>query len=228
MLRPAAVAIACVAAAAAGTVALVISLDGSPQATNAADGAPSGQVAVPGAQGNASLNDASAHPASFSRTPVAGPAPSSVTRQGIAKAVVALPAAHRGAVSVWAAGPGGRALTSLTSQLSAVTQLGGVGLYTTMKQECSTLAIDVASARAAVPIPDAGMQAAYGRALSQLGSAASTCRSAIQSWPEGNEDIQTHVSQPLLRNALASLAAGAHQLYLGTQQIRMLHQRPAA
>jgi hypothetical protein len=223
--RAVVVAAACAAAAVAGTVFLVVSQGNSTADAGQPGAIASGEVAVPGAQGNAHLSDTSARP--VAQAPKAGAVPSSITSLGIDKAVVPLPAGHRSAVSAWAAGRGGSALSSLTVQLSDVTQLGGSGMFATMKQECGVLAADVASAQAAAPIPDAAMQAAYVRALSQVDRGASTCRSAITSWPEGNEDIQTHVNQPLLHSALASLASGARQLYLSTQQVRMLHQRQA-
>jgi hypothetical protein len=186
-----------------------------------ASGVPAGQVAVPGAQGNGgALNAVSAKPASA--RPAAA-IPASITTQGISRDVVPLPPAQHHAVAAWATGHGGAALTSLTSQLGTVAQLGGEGLYATMRQECGQLLTDVATARASAPIPSPAMQAAYSRSLSQVTSAATNCRTAIKSWSEGSEDIQTHVNQALLHSSLSGLAAAAHQLYLGTQQIRMLH-----
>jgi hypothetical protein len=223
LVRPVVISAACLVVAAVITVVVIASGHHGAGTTTQASGILAGQVAVPGAQGNGNLNAASAKSAG---TPSARPAaaiPASITTQGISKNVVPLPAAQHHAVAAWAAGHGGAALASLTNQLGTVAQLGGEGLYATMRQECGDLLTDAATARASAPIPNTGMQAAYSRSLSQVTSAATSCRAAIKSWAEGSEDIQTHVNQTLLRSSLAGLAAAAHQLYLGTQQIRMLH-----
>jgi hypothetical protein len=224
LIRPAAIAAGCVLVAAVVSVIVIASQHGSSTAGQAG-GAASGQVPVPAAQGNSQLSRSAAQPDGVASPQPAAAAPASVTAAGISRAVVPLPPAHRHEVRRWAAGPGGAALTSLTSQLSTVTQLGGAGLYASMRQDCGDLLTAVSGARAAAPIPDAGMQEGYGRSLTRVAAAATGCRLAIRSWPEGNEDIQTHVDKAQLRTSLAGLSAGAHQLYLATEQIRMLTNR---
>lgn len=223
LIRPLAISVACVVAAAVISIVVIAVGHHGAGAAAQANGIPSGQVAVPGAQGNGNLNGVSAKPADASSARPAAAIPATITTQGISRNVVPLPGAQHHAVAMWAGGPGGAALTSLTSQLATVAQLGGEGSYTTMRQDCGNLLAAVATARSSAPIPDSAMQAAYSRSLSQVASAASSCRAAIRSWAEGSEDIQTHVNQALLRTSMTDFAAAAHQLYLGTQQIRMLH-----
>jgi len=222
LIRPAAIAAACVVVAAIVSIVAISSHHGS-RPESQAGGVPSGQFPVPAAQGASHLSTSAAQPSSAASPQPAAAAPASVTADGISTAVVPLPPAHRREVRRWAAGPGGGALSSLTSQLSTVAQVGGVGQYATMTQDCLDLMAAVSRARAAAPIPDTRMQQAYSQSLTQVDGAAITCRSAIRSWSEGVEDIQTHVDQGLLRRSLAGLAAGAHQLYLATEQVRMLH-----
>jgi hypothetical protein len=189
----------------------------SPVAATVA-GSQSGGATSPG---RGRVNGAAAKPIAGARPAKA--AAVSVTADGISTATVPLPPAHKHAVARWNSGPGGAALAAVTTQLGTVSQIGGAGLFATMKQGCATLGTDVAQAQAAVPIPDPAMQKAYRHSLAELATAAATCRSAITSWPEGDEDIQTHENKPLLRTSVAEMSTGSKQLYLATERIRMLH-----
>jgi hypothetical protein len=220
LVRPGAIALACVVVAAIVSVFAFTSHGSSKPVTAAAAGTQPGAATSPGT-GHGHVNGSAAQPGAGGRPAKA--AAVAVTADGISKAAVPLPPAHKHAVTRWNSGPGGAALAVVTNQLGTVSQTGGAGLFATMKQGCATLGTDIAAAQAATAIPDPGMQKAYRHALAQLATAAATCRSAITSWPEGDEDIQTHENKPLLQTAVAEMSAGARRLYLATEHIRMLH-----
>jgi hypothetical protein len=220
LVRPGAIALACVVVAAIVSVFAFTSHGSSKPspATAAAAGTQPGAATSPG---TGHVNGSAAQPGAGARPAKA--AAVAVTADGISKAAVPLPPAHKHAVARWNSGPGGAALAVVTNQLGTVSQIGGAGLFATMKQGCATLGTDIAAAQAAAAIPDPAMQKAYRHALAQLATAAATCRSAITSWPEGDEDIQTHENKPLLQTAVAEMSAGARRLYLATEHVRMLH-----
>jgi hypothetical protein len=145
-----------------------------------------------------------------------------VTSDGINKTALRWPPRLRHKMVRWAHGPGGAALTSLTTELGQAMQAGGMKLYPQMRQVCVSLAGSVAAARAAPPIPDAAMQRVYARTLVGIARAAATCRRAISSHPSGDEDTETHVNQALLKRSRLRFAAMSARLYRATAEIRPL------
>jgi hypothetical protein len=101
-------------------------------------------------------------------------------------------------------------------------QAAAVKLYPSMKLTCVKLASDIRAAQAAPPIPDAGMQRLYTRALAGLSSAAADCRHAISTDPSGDETLDIHLNKAQLSRAQAGFTTASKRIYNATARIQAL------
>jgi len=125
----------------------------------------------------------------------------------------------------WDAGRRGAALAAVSADVGNASQAAGLKLYAPMRLACVSLGTAVTDAKAEPPIPDAGMQQLYARALATLASAAADCRAGISAHPYGDEDIQTHENSAALGRSASELAAGTRELYLATVKISAVTRR---
>ena len=146
-----------------------------------------------------------------------------VTSDGVAKSALQWPPQLKHQILQWRAGPGGKALTTVESQMGNAMQTAGLKLYARMKMTCAELASDIGTAQARPPIPYPAMQRLYAKALGRLSTAAADCRSAISVRPKGDEDISIHVDQALLSQSRLEFAAASTVLYRSTAQIQSVH-----
>ena len=123
-------------------------------------------------------------------------------------------------IKSWKAGPGGKALNRVTTQAADVQMAQATGQYTEMPQYCGALTGAVQSALAAPAIPDSGMQAKYGAALTAFKSAARNCTTAITVSLEGIEDTVTHVNHAEINLSMSELKTGLTDLYIATEMLR--------
>jgi hypothetical protein len=137
---------------------------------------------------------------------------------------IPLPTYAQPAVKTWKAGPGGAALTAVTTQAGAVSQAEGLKEYVEMKSACADLASGVTAARDAPAIPDSAMQVLYQKALTSLATAAGQCKTAIFEQPEGEEYVATTENSSALRAAAAALSSGSKYLFQATGEIAALDQ----
>ena len=118
-----------------------------------------------------------------------------------------VPAKLAAALRTWNSGPGGRALSQISTEVGIALQAGGLRTYVTMKSACANLEMSVSAAGTSSPIPDAAMQSQYQAALSVLAKAAADCRSAISAQPEG-ESMSTKEDPAVLHLAQSELSSG--------------------
>jgi hypothetical protein len=146
-----------------------------------------------------------------------------VTSDGVAKSALQWPPQLKHQVLRWKAGPGGKALATVESQMGSAMQTAGLKLYAPMKMTCADLASDIGAAQAGPPIPYPAMQQLYAKALGRLSTAAADCRSAISVRPQGDENTSIHVDQALLSQSRLEFADGSKVLYRATAQIQSVH-----
>jgi hypothetical protein len=125
-------------------------------------------------------------------------------------------------VATWKAGPGGAALTSLTSQVGNVLMAHAVGQFVQMRRLCVSLASDVKASSTQSAIPDPAMQNLYNKALTSLSAGAAKCESAVSSHQEGEEYLITQTSSSLMTSAMSQLNTGVRELYIATWGIKTL------
>jgi hypothetical protein len=118
-------------------------------------------------------------------------------------------------VARWSKGPGGKALAAVEKHLGTAMQTAGIKLYTVMRLACVSLAPDVATAKAAPPLPNAARERLYINALTELSGAAANCRAAISLQP-GDEVTDVHLNRALLQRSRVQFAAVARKLYRAT------------
>ena len=145
---------------------------------------------------------------------------------GLRSSALPVPKGLRAPIEAWYAGRGGAALAAVSGQLGTVMQASGQRQYGEMRIACLNLAADVTTAQAGPPIPDAGMQAQYAKALTEIANGAVDCRAAVTQRPEGDETLQTHVNPTMLHALSSAVAAGARDLYRATAQIAVFGRRP--
>jgi hypothetical protein len=148
---------------------------------------------------------------------------SDVTSDGVAKSALRWPPQLKHQILQWKAGPGGKALATVESQMGSAMQTAGLKLYAPMKMTCAELASDIGTAQAGPPIPYPAMQRLYAKALGRLSTAAADCRSAISVRPEGDENTSIHVDTALLGQSRLEFAAASKVLYRSTAQIQSIH-----
>jgi hypothetical protein len=146
-----------------------------------------------------------------------------ITSDGVAKSALHWPLQLKHQILQWKAGPGGKTLATVESQMGSAMQAAGLRLYAPMKMTCAELASDIGIGQAGPPIPYPVMQRLYARALGRLSTAATDCRSAISVRPEGDENTSIHVDQALLSQSRLEFAAGSEALYRATAQIQSVH-----
>jgi hypothetical protein len=134
---------------------------------------------------------------------------------------LSLPKSMQASVTSWQAGPGGKDLTTVSTQMGTALQAGGIRQYTAMKYACTQLASDVAAAEAGPSIPDATMQQLYTTALAELAKGAADCRSAISVTPDGDESDATHVDTTMLNQSISELSSGARDIFRSTAEIEI-------
>jgi hypothetical protein len=192
--------LACVCVIAAGVSTAVLS-SGGRQGGHIAD-AGNGQAATQTPQPSAA---AASSPAATRPTVTGGTAANSALRRSPRLE-------HR--LLRWRVGRGGAALSAVEKELGTAMQSAGVRLYATMRLSCVSLALDIRTAQAGPPIPDAAQQRLYARALAGLSGAAADCRNAISMHSSGDESVGTHVHQALLSQSRAEFAAMSTKLYV--------------
>jgi hypothetical protein len=146
-----------------------------------------------------------------------------VTSHGAAKDALHSRPGLKPRIKRWAKGPGGAALTAVTTQLGNAMQAAAVKQYPAMKQACITLGADVGTARAAPPIPDPAMQHLYAKTLTGLSRASVQCQAAI-SVRTGDETNEIHLKARLFQRARMEFAAMSTGLYRATAEVRSLHR----
>ena len=136
-----------------------------------------------------------------------------------------LPKKATTSAKAWNVGQGGAELSAVTSDLGVVMQDAGMRNYVPMKAACKTLAAQVQAAQASPPIPDASMQALYGKALAELANGAAACQTAIAQRADGDEYDATTENQAGLHQATSAFdMAGSKDIYLGPPR----RSRPSA
>jgi hypothetical protein len=134
---------------------------------------------------------------------------------------LSLPGNMQNSVTSWQAGPGGKDLTALSTQIGTALQAAGIRQYATMRYACAQLASNVAAAEAGQPIPDAAMQNLYARALADLAKGAADCRLAISVKPDGDEFVATYVDKTMLNQSISELSVGATDVFRSTAEIEI-------
>ncbi len=183
---------------------------------------PSGGSALhPAAGGSPALEPGIPAPTTHATSRSVPARPPGVASDGIAKTALRFPKGLTRQVSRWEAGPGGKALASVTAQMGYALQAAGTGLYPVMKQACASLASGIQAAHAGPPIPDAAMQSMYSKALARLSQGAANCQGAISIHVVDGENAETHVQQALFDLSRTELAAGSESLYKATAEVRV-------
>lgn len=134
---------------------------------------------------------------------------------------LSLPTNMKSAVLTWHAGRGGADLATVSSQVGAVLQAGGIRQYNEMKNACGQLVGGVSAAQAGPPIPVAAMQALYAKALAELAKGAADCRAAISTQPDGDETVKTELNATMLHQSTSELSAGADNIFRATAEIEI-------
>jgi hypothetical protein len=135
-------------------------------------------------------------------------------------ASVMVPPALAAKLKKWNAGGGGAALDKVSYYMTAAAQSGGMKLYPSMREDCSSLYAAIFVAKASPRLPSATIQGWYNTALADLTKAATKCQAAIsvQQSADG-ESVQTQEKSSLLRSSESGLARGAKDLYRVTVQL---------
>jgi hypothetical protein len=181
-----------------------------------------GGTLTPQATTSASAQAKTADPSGRSSTgqPVTATPEPVAAVHGLAKSALRYPKRLKRQVLRWEAGPGGKALAAVITQMGSAMQYAGTGLYPTLKVSCTQLVSDIETARAGPAIPDAAMQRTYGRALAELSRAAANCHRAL--WTTGvGEDVDFHVHSTVFNLSRAEFAAGSKLIYNATADIHM-------
>ena len=126
------------------------------------------------------------------------------------------------ALTGWNAGRGGTALAAVTTAVGDATQAAGLRFYAEMRQACGQVATAVAAARPSAPIPDPALQHRYASALAKFAKAATNCRAGVSVHTHGDEDVETHENQRMLRRSMSEFVAGGTELYRATASIEAL------
>lgn len=190
---------------------------------------------VGGGQPRAAASSAGPTSAATSASPAAPVKPVTVLPPGGVKGQAALtalgsnalplPKKVRTSAKAWNADRGGTELNAVTSNLGGVMQAAGARNYVVMKSACKTLAAEVRAAQASPPIPDAGLQALYGKALAEVADGAAACQAAITQRSDGDEYNVTTENQAELHRATSEFAAGAKDMYRATAEIEAVSRR---
>jgi hypothetical protein len=91
-----------------------------------------------------------------------------------------------------------------------------------MRYACTQLAGSVAIAAGGPQIPDAAMEKAYTKALTELAKGAADCQTAISVKPSGDETSETNVDTTKLHQSTSELSAGATDIFRATAQIQIV------
>jgi hypothetical protein len=202
----------------AGLAAVNISGHGSFRSLAGAH--PATAASVP-SQGSGPSQGSRPNPDATKPIPVAIPSPDPVRTSPAPR----LPRKLAASLARWDAGPGGAALTAVTNGLGDATQAEGLRLFGVMKDACSKLTTAVTSAKTGPPMPGAGLQGRYARALVTLAAAAADCQAAISAAPSGDEGVDIHRDPRLFHRSVAELASGGRQLYRATAKVAALRHR---
>jgi hypothetical protein len=204
-----AVAVLCLGMLAAGISVALLASPGAP-----ANRPVAGATSIP----QATTSAPSSHSSTGQRVP-ATPEPATVGR-GLTKSAILYPKRLRRQILRWEAGPGGKALATVTAQMGYAMQDAGTKIYPAMRLACTLLRSDIKTARAAPAIPDPAMQQMYRRALAGISLAVASCRHAI--WVTGDgEDTAFHLRNTLWNLSRTQFAAGSKVLYNATADIRV-------
>ena len=204
---------ACLCVAAAGVSVAVLSSPGGQAGHISATNSTPTSNATSGAQTQPAAPTASSR----------GTTGPKVTSEGVITPPLGWPQRLNHQILHWKAGPGGTTLNAVEQHMGSAMQAAGVKLYSSMKQDCASLASDVGAAQAGPPIPYAAMQRLYANALTGLSSAAADCRSAISEHPS-DETVAVHVNNALLDQARLEFATMSKKLYRATAQIQSAHR----
>jgi flagellar motor protein MotB len=148
-----------------------------------------------------------------------GPTPEEVVSE------MRVPKKLAAALTQWQSGPGGHALSDVTTDAGSAAQILGRKLYAPARATCVDLEAAVTGATAAPKIPDPVLQKSYARALAQLAAGAAECKSGIVVSTDEDGEVVTHQDLTMLASASANLTAGAENLYQAATTIKAAGQR---